>query len=142
MVDGRQVRDALQFNGSNALVTVNDTPSLDLTSGMTLEAWVNPSQVGSSWEDAIYKGGTNDSYFLEAYPLYSGTTRWSPSTSAITTTLRSAIRARSQHLDIPGGDLRRVIPQAVRQRNPSCEHGGVRQHHDGPSSPRHRWRPS
>ncbi len=58
---------ALQFNGSNSLVTVNDAPSLDLTNSMTLEAWVNPSQVGSSWEDAIYKGGNNDCYFLECY---------------------------------------------------------------------------
>ena len=54
---------ALQFNGSNALVTVPDAASLHLSSGMTLEAWVNPSTVDSSWRDVIYKG--NDNYYLE-----------------------------------------------------------------------------
>jgi hypothetical protein len=31
---------------------------------MTLEAWVNPSTVSSTWRDVIYKG--NDNYYLEA----------------------------------------------------------------------------
>ena len=56
--------DALSFNGSNALVSVNDSTSLHLTTGMTLEAWVNPTTVSSDWRDVIYKG--NDNYFLEA----------------------------------------------------------------------------
>jgi len=56
--------DALVFNGTNALVTVNDSTSLHLTTGMTLEAWVNPSTVTSAWSDVIYKG--NDNYWLEA----------------------------------------------------------------------------
>ncbi len=54
---------ALVFNGSNALVTIPDSASLRLTTGMTLEAWVNPSTVSSAWRDVIYKG--NDNYFLE-----------------------------------------------------------------------------
>jgi PKD repeat protein len=33
---------ALSFNGSNNQVTVKDSASLDLTNGLTLEAWVNP----------------------------------------------------------------------------------------------------
>jgi len=33
---------ALQFDGTNDWVTVNDSESLDLTTGMTLEAWVFP----------------------------------------------------------------------------------------------------
>src|SRR5262249_41953264 len=55
---------ALQFNGSNALVSVPDAASLHLSTGMTLEAWVNPSAVDASWRDVIYKG--NDNYYLEA----------------------------------------------------------------------------
>src|SRR4051812_29200538 len=39
---------ALSFNGTNAWVTVSDAPTLRLTTGMTLEAWVNPSSV-SGW---------------------------------------------------------------------------------------------
>ena len=54
---------ALTFNGTNALVTVPSSSSLQLTTGMTLEAWVNPSTVSSAWRDVIYKG--NDNYYLE-----------------------------------------------------------------------------
>ncbi len=55
---------ALMFNGSNALVTIPDAPGLRLTTGMTLEAWVNPSVVSSAWRDVIFKG--DDNYYLEA----------------------------------------------------------------------------
>jgi hypothetical protein len=55
---------ALIFNGTSALVTIPDSPSLHLTTAMTLEAWVKPSAVTSAWRDVIYKG--NDNYFLEA----------------------------------------------------------------------------
>ena len=55
--------NALVFNGTSSRVTVNDSSSLHLTNGMTLEAWVKPSTVSSSWRDVIYKG--NDNYFLE-----------------------------------------------------------------------------
>lgn len=56
--------DSLEFNGTNALVTIPDTADLHLTVGMTLEAWVNPTAVDSSWRDVIYKG--NDNYYLSA----------------------------------------------------------------------------
>ena len=55
--------NALVFNGTNSVVTIPDSASLHLTSGMTLEAWVNPSTVNGAWRDVIYKG--NDNYFLE-----------------------------------------------------------------------------
>ena len=55
--------DALIFNGANALVTINNSTSLQLSSAMTLEAWVNPSTVSNVWCDVIYKG--NDNYYLE-----------------------------------------------------------------------------
>ena len=55
---------ALQFNGTNALVTIPDAASLHLSTGMTLEAWVNPSTVNGNWRDVIYKG--NDNFYLEA----------------------------------------------------------------------------
>src|SRR6516165_3483479 len=55
--------NALSFNGTNALVTVNNAPSLQLTSAMTLEAWVYPTTVSNAWQDVIYKG--NDNYYLE-----------------------------------------------------------------------------
>jgi len=55
--------NALIFNGTSALVTINNAPSLQLTSGMTLEAWVYPTTVSNVWRDVIYKG--NDNYYVE-----------------------------------------------------------------------------
>jgi hypothetical protein len=64
--------NALSFNGSSAAVIVNDAGSLDLTSSMTLEAWVKPSDL-AAWHEVIYKG--DDLYYLEAStPLTSGPT--------------------------------------------------------------------
>ena len=40
-------------------MTINDSASLHVTTGMTLEAWVNPSTVSSAWRDVIYKGKDN-----------------------------------------------------------------------------------
>ncbi len=58
--------DALVFNGTNTLVTINDAASLHLGSALTLEAWVNPSALGS-WKNLIYKpqGSTGISYVLQ-----------------------------------------------------------------------------
>ena len=56
--------NALVFNGSTSRVNVNDSTSLHLSTGMTLEAWVNPSTASNAWRDVIYKG--NDDYYLEA----------------------------------------------------------------------------
>jgi chitodextrinase len=54
----------LVFNGTTAQITINDSASLHLTTGLTLEAWVNPTTVSSAWRDVIYKG--DDNYYLEA----------------------------------------------------------------------------
>ncbi|HUA66530.1 MAG TPA: LamG-like jellyroll fold domain-containing protein [Alphaproteobacteria bacterium] len=54
---------ALVFNGTNAVVTINSSATLQLSTAMTLEAWVNPSVVDSTWRDVIYKG--QDNYYLE-----------------------------------------------------------------------------
>ncbi len=56
---------ALSFNGKNSWVTINDAPSLHLTNGMTLEAWVNPTS-RTGWETAILKERTGGL----AYSLY------------------------------------------------------------------------
>jgi chitodextrinase len=55
--------NALVFNGTSALVTINNATTLQLSTAMTLEAWVNPSTVSSAWRDVIFKA--NDNYFLE-----------------------------------------------------------------------------
>src|SRR5262249_41448197 len=38
---------ALQFNGTSSVVTVPDSASLRLSSGMTLEAWVDPTTINA-----------------------------------------------------------------------------------------------
>jgi hypothetical protein len=57
---------ALSFNGTNALVSVPDSSSLDLTVGMTLEAWVNTSALGTTWRTVVLKEQPGNM----AYALY------------------------------------------------------------------------
>ena len=57
--------NALSFDGVNDWVTVADAPSLDLTTGMTLEAWVFPT-TSNGVRDIIIKEGTN----VDIYNLY------------------------------------------------------------------------
>jgi PKD repeat protein len=59
---------ALSFDGIDDLVTVKDSPSLDLTTGLTLEAWVYPTESMTDWRNVIAKeipyGGV--AYYLAA----------------------------------------------------------------------------
>jgi PKD repeat protein len=66
---------ALAFDGLTNWVTIADTPSLDLTAGATLEAWVYPTKPLSGWVSAILKernGGL-------AYSLYANSDTGRPS---------------------------------------------------------------
>ncbi|HCK81604.1 MAG TPA: hypothetical protein DIC59_09080 [Candidatus Competibacteraceae bacterium] len=58
---------ALAFDGVDDLVTVNDSASLDLTAGMTLEAWVYPS-TNAGWKPVLVKE------IDSLYYLYASTT--------------------------------------------------------------------
>jgi chitodextrinase len=57
---------ALSFDGVSNQVTVADSPSLDLTDEMTLEAWVKPASLGSSWRSVVVKEQSDQL----AYALY------------------------------------------------------------------------
>ena len=56
--------NALSFNGVNNLVLVNSNPSLNLTTGMTLSAWVFPTAAQSGWRAIVQR--EVDAYFLHA----------------------------------------------------------------------------
>jgi len=58
--------NAIQYSGINDIITVKDSPSLDLSTGFTLEAWVKPTAIKRS--SVIFKeqaGG--DVYSLYVY---------------------------------------------------------------------------
>ena len=46
---------ALSFDGANDWVTVKGSSSLQLTSGMTVEAWVRPTSLASGWRTVVVK---------------------------------------------------------------------------------------
>jgi hypothetical protein len=56
--------NSLTFNGSSHVVVIPSAPSLDLTTGMTLEAWVYPTAAQSGWRAIVQR--QTDAYFLHA----------------------------------------------------------------------------
>ncbi len=78
---------ALSFNGTSSYVSVADANDLDLTTGMTLEAWVRPSTL-SGWNTVVMKEGTATSL---AYSLYANDgSPWPSLTVRISNTDREA----------------------------------------------------
>jgi hypothetical protein len=58
---------ALRFDGVDDWVTIQDSNSLDLTSGMTLQAWVYPTSTMTNWRTVLMKEQTgNGTYFMYA----------------------------------------------------------------------------
>ena len=59
---------ALSFDGASNWVTVNDSASLDLTTSVTVEAWIYPNNLDSGWWYCVlakdHSGGA--SYYLAA----------------------------------------------------------------------------
>ena len=67
---------ALSFNGTNSLVTIPYTPSLNASNALTLEAWVRPvSSDASQWRSVIYRPNTapgDVNYVLQGVSRTSG----------------------------------------------------------------------
>ena len=70
---GGKYGGALQFTGAlNSMVNIPDAPSLHLTTGMTLEAWIKPTSLKSAdngWVAAISKDHVNSPNDI-SYALY------------------------------------------------------------------------
>ena len=75
-VAGRSGGKALNFDGVDDRVTVPDSASLDLSNRMTLEAWVRPSALGSSWRTVAIKEQATDL----VYGLYAASDTGVPTT--------------------------------------------------------------
>ena len=63
---GGRFGGALSFNGTNDWVEIGDAASLDLTNGMTLAAWVKPSEGGPGWRTVLSKERNRLAYGLYA----------------------------------------------------------------------------
>lgn len=72
--NGRYGR-GVSFDGQDDWITVADDSSLDLTNGMTLEAWVKPDTLANSWRTILIKEQTQNL----AYAMYAGTDAGLPS---------------------------------------------------------------
>ena len=81
---------ALSFNGSSSWIRVNDSNSLDLTTGMTLEAWVYPTTTPSGWRTLIVKD--------YVYTLYAGSYADKPLAWIGSNTIHLAVRHYPQIL--------------------------------------------
>jgi hypothetical protein len=73
---------ALSFNGTSSLVSINDSAALHLSTGMTLEAWVNASLLNKKARSVVVKENAPD---LQ-YALYANTDTSVPSGNVFTTT--------------------------------------------------------
>ena len=82
---------ALSFNGTSNLVTVPDAASLDLTTGMTVEAWVQPTALGNTWRTVAFKETGN--YY--SYALYASSGTGVPSGNGLVGTTDADVRAAS-----------------------------------------------
>src|SRR4029077_2645318 len=59
----RRYGNALAFGGTS-WVTVNHSPVLDLTNGMTLEAWVYPTNATGTWTTILLKEAPADLVYM------------------------------------------------------------------------------
>ena len=70
---------ALTFDGVNDIVNIADANSLDLTTAMTLEAWVRPTALGTNWRTVVFKEQAG--HYI--YGLYANTGTSRPSANVI-----------------------------------------------------------
>ena len=117
-------RGALSFDGLNDLVSIADSGSLDLTTGMTLEAWVPP--LGDlQLAHGAAQGTARWPHLRDLRRHGHRPARWLPRHRGRAKCARRR-RAPAQRLDARRRDLRRRQPSFLRQR-----HAGRSDRRDG-----------
>jgi len=82
---------AATFDGVSDWVTIPDSNSLDVSTEMTLEAWVLPAELGNSWRTVIFK----EQHGNVVYSLYAASGTGVPSTSVFVGGSESDLRGPS-----------------------------------------------
>ena len=118
---------ALTFDGTNDFVSVPDANSLDLTTAMTLEAWVSPNAVTNWRHGAAARSAPNalGVRALRERRHRTGRARTSRRGGTERETPRPG-GARAEHVDAPRRDLRRHHAAALRQRHAGRDDRGGR----------------
>ena len=115
-------------------MTVNNSSSLDLTSGMTLEGWVKPSALGNAYRAVIFREQPGN----EVYSLYADQSGSQFPTGEVYVNGYKDANGTAvlplNSLDAPGRDLRRLLGAPLRQRDARFDHRGRRL--DWPARPR------
>jgi Concanavalin A-like lectin/glucanases superfamily/Bacterial Ig-like domain len=71
---------ALVFDGFNDWVTIPNDSDFNLTSGLTIEAWVRPDVLGSTWRTAVMKERSSNL----AYALFANNNNRDPAGRVVT----------------------------------------------------------
>jgi chitodextrinase len=88
---------ALSFDGTNDRVSVPDSATLDLTTGMTLEAWVKPTALGTAWKTVLFKHRNSNATNM-VYVLYGNRNTSVPNTEV---TVGTSVRAANGSSQLP-----------------------------------------
>ena len=146
---------ALPFDGVDDWVTVTDTTAspLDLSTGMTIEAWVNPTQherLGDGPDEGARRRWAKGCSRMRCMrttarrrprgrPVRPATSAPNPVASTTDQAVRGTDDAAAEHVDAPRDDLRRREPALLRQRRARRRRPrGTRHHRRGQRRAAHR----
>ena len=115
---------ALIFDGVNDRVTVPDAPSLDLTTALTLEAWVYPTAAGG-WRTVLLEGDAKR-VGLRALSRVRGAGVWGCNNRRDRADGHQAKHPPVEYLDALGDDLRWCDHPIVRKRSRGGQPSRVR----------------